>query len=42
MDEASTEFKFAIALSPLAQNCQEQGIGSTSAPGSQGTGQEFC
>ena len=32
MDQASNEFKFAIALSPLAPNCQEQGIGSASAP----------
>ena len=30
MNEASNEFTFAIALSPLAQNCQEQGIGSAS------------
>ena len=31
MYEASNEFKFAIALSPLVPNCQEQGIGSASA-----------
>ena len=42
MDQARNEFKFAIAMSPLAPNCQQQGIGSASAPWSQGLGESIA